>query len=278
MAPRLLVASDRGKSVTWHDRTLQHEPLPCYGTMLSKQLKQPDGAFLRTCSVWKQLWHECMMMTVFAARHCQTLVTPKVSTLLVSTKSLVFPFQLFWLMAHTKTRAFFWSETTQCGQGFRDHCSPVLSIPTGVPHFPHPGLGHDWENFPPSGFFPRKDYLAHYVHRFHRMSFHERCSLREISPRLMNLFVVACFFKLLLDFLLCTYISFMARISSKCWWDRPRWHCLLHFACCRQVNSCYRKTSSISRTKSQNLNVSCLLLQWSLPNSLKPGVKLRMKM
>ena len=40
----------------------------------------------------------------------------------------------------------------------------------------------------------------------------------------------------------------------------------------------YRKTSSLSRTKSQDLNVSCLLLQWSLPNPLKPGVKLRMKM
>ena len=40
----------------------------------------------------------------------------------------------------------------------------------------------------------------------------------------------------------------------------------------------YRKTSSISRTKYQNLNVSCFLLQWSLPNPLKPGVKLRMKM
>ena len=40
----------------------------------------------------------------------------------------------------------------------------------------------------------------------------------------------------------------------------------------------YRKTSSLNRTKSQNLNVSCLLLQWSLPNPLKLGVKLRMKM
>ena len=39
-----------------------------------------------------------------------------------------------------------------------------------------------------------------------------------------------------------------------------------------------RKTSSISRTKSPNLNVSCLALQLSLPNPLKPGVKLRMKM
>ena len=40
----------------------------------------------------------------------------------------------------------------------------------------------------------------------------------------------------------------------------------------------YRKTSSISRTQLQNLNVSCPLLQLSMPNPLKPGVKLIMKM
>ena len=40
----------------------------------------------------------------------------------------------------------------------------------------------------------------------------------------------------------------------------------------------YRKTSSIGRTKSPNLNVSCLGLRLSLPNPLKPGVKLRTKM
>ena len=40
----------------------------------------------------------------------------------------------------------------------------------------------------------------------------------------------------------------------------------------------YRKTSSISRAKSQNLNVSCILLKLSSLNPLKPGVKLRMKM
>ena len=40
----------------------------------------------------------------------------------------------------------------------------------------------------------------------------------------------------------------------------------------------YRKTSGISRTKSQNFNVSCILLQLSSLNPLKPGVKLRMKM
>ena len=43
-------------------------------------------------------------------------------------------------------------------------------------------------------------------------------------------------------------------------------------------NISYRKTSSISRTKSQNLNVSCIPLQLSSLNPLKPGVKLRMKM
>ena len=40
----------------------------------------------------------------------------------------------------------------------------------------------------------------------------------------------------------------------------------------------YRKTSSISRTKYQNLNISCILLQLSSLNPLKPGVKLIMKM
>ena len=35
----------------------------------------------------------------------------------------------------------------------------------------------------------------------------------------------------------------------------------------------YRKTSSVSRTKSQNVNVTHLVLQLSLPNPLKPGVK-----
>ena len=40
----------------------------------------------------------------------------------------------------------------------------------------------------------------------------------------------------------------------------------------------YRKTSSISRTKSPNLNVSCILLQLSSLNPLKPGVKLKKKM
>ena len=42
--------------------------------------------------------------------------------------------------------------------------------------------------------------------------------------------------------------------------------------------SAYCQTSYISGTKSQNLNVSCLVLQLSLTNPLKPGVKLRMKM
>ena len=40
----------------------------------------------------------------------------------------------------------------------------------------------------------------------------------------------------------------------------------------------YRKTSSISRTKFQSLNVSCILLQLSSLNPLNSSVKLRMKM
>ena len=46
------------------------------------------------------------------------------------------------------------------------------------------------------------------------------------------------------------------------------------------MHSCiYRKISNISRTKSQNLNVSCLVFKLSLPHPLKqPGVKSRMKM
>ena len=45
--------------------------------------------------------------------------------------------------------------------------------------------------------------------------------------------------------------------------------------CCR---SHYRKTSSISRTKFQNWNVSRLVLQLSLLSALNSGVMLRMKM
>ena len=40
----------------------------------------------------------------------------------------------------------------------------------------------------------------------------------------------------------------------------------------------YCQTSDISRTKSQNLNIPRLIFQLSLPNPLKPCVKLRMKM
>ena len=46
----------------------------------------------------------------------------------------------------------------------------------------------------------------------------------------------------------------------------------------QQTGGNYRKTSSISRTKSQSLNASCIIAQLSSLNPLKPGVKLRMKM
>ena len=55
------------------------------------------------------------------------------------------------------------------------------------------------------------------------------------------------------------------------------WKCMpAAFGVQRRNN--YRKTSSISRTKSQNWNVSCILLQLSSLNPLKLVVKLRMKM
>ena len=40
----------------------------------------------------------------------------------------------------------------------------------------------------------------------------------------------------------------------------------------------YHQASNIRHTKSHNLNVSCRIMQLSLPNPLKPGVKSRMKM
>ena len=45
-----------------------------------------------------------------------------------------------------------------------------------------------------------------------------------------------------------------------------------------QFHDNYRQFSNISRTQSQNINVSRLVLQLSSPIPLKPGVKLRMKM
>ena len=40
----------------------------------------------------------------------------------------------------------------------------------------------------------------------------------------------------------------------------------------------HRQFSFIRRTQSQNINVSRLVLLLSLPNPLKPGVRMRMKM
>ena len=52
----------------------------------------------------------------------------------------------------------------------------------------------------------------------------------------------------------------------------------MHTHILRESNLRYPKTSNIRCTKSQILNVSCVILQLSLPNPLKPGVKSRMKM
>ena len=69
-----------------------------------------------------------------------------------------------------------------------------------------------------------------------------------------------------------TYPGLKTTISANAWlsmcgslWGPRMW-------------SIYRKISKISGTKSQNLNVSCLVLQVSLCNLLKSGVKSTMKM
>ena len=62
------------------------------------------------------------------------------------------------------------------------------------------------------------------------------------------------------------------------------WLTLNQVSCCQRVlgqlsnAQIYRKISSLSRTKSQSLNASCILAQLSSFNPLKPAVELRMKM
>ena len=59
------------------------------------------------------------------------------------------------------------------------------------------------------------------------------------------------------------------------WWNS--WQ--TRFFWYRQGYDCtYRKLYNIRRTKSPNLTVYRLVLQFSLPNPMKPGVKSRMKM
>ena len=49
------------------------------------------------------------------------------------------------------------------------------------------------------------------------------------------------------------------------------------YVCKTWMDPMYRQIPNTIRTKSQTLNVSCLVLQLSLPNPLKPGIKLKMK-
>ena len=75
--------------------------------------------------------------------------------------------------------------------------------------------------------------------------------------------------------ILSTEVCILHRGKQHGWWcfDNTRSQSI---SSTRPTN--YRKTSCISRPKSPNLNVSCILLQLSSLNPLKPGVKLRMKM
>ena len=63
-------------------------------------------------------------------------------------------------------------------------------------------------------------------------------------------------------------------------WDAFTYPCLRYLLLAtKSICLCmYCQTSNIRCSKSKNLNVSCLILQLSLPNPLKPGVKSRMKM
>ena len=61
-------------------------------------------------------------------------------------------------------------------------------------------------------------------------------------------------------------------------WSGDTWSKGINSYGADQVLLEYRKLSNISHTQSPYINVSRLVLQLSLSNPLKPGVKLRMKM
>ena len=63
------------------------------------------------------------------------------------------------------------------------------------------------------------------------------------------------------------------------WWWKPRDPFYKHGLILIPISkSNYRQVSNISRTKSQHLKDSHIVLRLSLPNPLKPDVKSRMKM
>ena len=68
------------------------------------------------------------------------------------------------------------------------------------------------------------------------------------------------------------YIQVVCRHSQAVWKKGMLVRCLM------QRLDFYEQTTILSSTKYQNLNVSGIVLQMSMPNPLKPGVKWRMKM
>ena len=73
-----------------------------------------------------------------------------------------------------------------------------------------------------------------------------------------------------------TFIPWWGCLRSRAWTHTES--CQLQQIMIFQWFCGYHKVSNIRRTKSQNLNDPRLILQMSLPNPLKPGVKSRMKM
>ena len=92
--------------------------------------------------------------------------------------------------------------------------------------------------------------------------------------------VWSCFFRLntSLFWLLCfAHCSFLTRLSSCPFIERLQLSTILTIRDWK-ANQIYHQISSIMHTKSQNLNVSCLILLLSLCYLLRPGDKSRMKM
>ena len=103
----------------------------------------------------------------------------------------------------------------------------------------------------------------------------------RIIPRVVFFCVFFCFF-----FFFCLFFNFpecphdanfvVIGVTAGCHNKMIRCHVVAWLW--HSKSESYRKISNIRRMKSPNLNVSSLVLQLSLPNPMKPGVKSRMKM
>ena len=110
-----------------------------------------------------------------------------------------------------------------------------------------------------------KDILETYIFCFNQSYFHKNT---QIFPLMWTIWD-ACTATMIIKDIINIYCIHQQK--HPCFADAT----VLLWALIKQI---YRKVSNIRRTKFQNLNVSCILMQLSSLNSLKPGVKLIMKM